>query len=478
MHILFVSSEFHPHAKSGGLADAVASLAVALVSRGHRVTVVLPFYSSVPAEDTEDLGIPLGVPLGFREEWTGIRRGLHAGVELYWLVHEGLFGRPGIYGPSPSQAYHDNLRRFSLLSLGALQLIRAMGWTPDIVHAHDWPSALAPVFHHLRARNDSTATVFSIHNFGYQGWYPWDQGVHTGLTTQELTECGVLSHGELNLVRGALRTAQRIVAVSPRYAREIQTVEHGFGLHEETRNRGAHLVGILNGIDLDEWDPGSDHFLGAHYSAADMSGKQQCKRMLQREFNLPANDTVPVIGMVTRLTEQKGIGALFGPGHGSLYRICSELPVQFVFMGSGEEWCQEEIGTLSSRLRNFAAIIGYDHALAHRVEAGSDFFLMPSTYEPCGLNQMYAMRYGTIPIVNPTGGLADTVDETTGFLMSEYSPDGIFRAVRDAVTVYMHDRERLSGMRISGMARDFGWDRSAALYENLYRSARSGTDRG
>lgn len=472
MHILFVSSEFHPHAKSGGLADAVAALAKALVKRGHRVTVVLPRYASVETTAFTDLRIPVGVPLGYREEWIGVFQGAHDGVELYLIDHEALLARPGIYGPSASSAYEDNLRRFSLLSRGALQIAMALGWSPRIIHSHDWPTALTPLFHRAFYGETSLAgagTVFSIHNFGYQGWYPARDAENTGLSSQQLDEAGLVAEGEVNLVRGALRTAGRIVAVSPRYAREIQTAPYGFGLQGEAAGRADHLRGILNGIDDEEWDPETDRSIAANFSRHDLSGKGVCKRTLQHEFGLPRNEEIPLVGMVTRLTEQKGIGALFGPGHGSLYRVCTELPLQFVFLGSGEVWCEEEIRKLAERLPNFSAIIGYDHALAHRIEAGCDFFLMPSTYEPCGLNQMYAMRYGTIPIVTATGGLADTVDEETGFLIRRYSPEGIFLALHEAVRTFLNRKDRIRRMQDLGMSRDFRWDGSAAAYEDVYR---------
>lgn len=472
MRILFVSSEFHPYAKSGGLADAVASLAGALVARRHSVAVVMPRYESVPSGDFVDLRIPLGVPLGYREEWVGIHHMSHEGIDLYFLDHRELFGwRAGIYGPSPAEAYHDNLRRFSLLSRGALQLALALELRPDIIHAHDWPTALTPVFHRTRYGETPLAragTVFSIHNFGYQGWYPLGQSDETGLSRDELESSGVIARGEINLVRGALTTAQRLVAVSPRYAREIQTEAFGFGLHRETRNRASTIAGILNGIDEDEWNPATDRFLPAHFSSEDRSGKAICKLRLEAEFGIPEDPDLPLVAMVTRLTEQKGIGSLFGPGYGSLHRICTELPVRFVFLGSGERWCEDEIRGLAAKLPNFAAIIGYDHSLAHRTMAAGDFILMPSTYEPCGLNQMYAMRYGTIPVVTRTGGLADTVDEKTGFFIEEYSPDGIFNAVRRAIETYTTRPDTIAAMRKSGMRRDFSWDRSAGAYEDLY----------
>jgi starch synthase len=471
VHILFVTSEFHPLAKSGGLADAVAALAKALALRDHRVTVVMPRYRTVPSEGFRDLGIPVGVPLGYREEWIGVHHGEAKGVRIYLLDHQQFFDREGIYGPSAASAYGDNLRRFSLLSRGALQLSLALDLQPDIIHAHDWPTALVPVFLKTEYEQllEQIGLVFSIHNFGYHGWWPRGEVNHTGLAGEHLHTGGLLQGTEINLVRGAITTADRIVAVSPRYAREITEPEYSFGLHEETRQLNGRLTGILNGVDTTEWNPRTDPLIAQQYSEVDLAGKAACKGTLQREFGLSFNPDIPVIGMVTRLTEQKGIGALFGPGYGCLFRICTELSVQVVFLGTGEEWCQEEIRRLADRLPNFSAYIGYSEVLAHRITAGSDFFLMPSTYEPCGLNQMYAMRYGTIPIVTQTGGLADTVDFTVGFHVNRYSPESIFSAVSRAVTVFSSDRPRIKAMRVTGMKQDFSWDRSALQYEQIYR---------
>ncbi len=472
MHILFVSTEFHPHAKSGGLADAVTSLAKALTGRNHRVSVVIPRYRTMPFEDFQDLRFPLGIPLGYREEWVGVHRSEYHGVELYALEHNELFShREGIYGPAAATAYGDNLRRFALLSRGALQLALAMKWTPEIIHAHDWPSGLVPAFHRLRYDGtpiSRAGTVFSIHNFGYQGRYAPEEAAHPGLSRQELTWSGVLRFDQVNLVRGALRNAHRIVAVSPRYAEEIQTAAFGHDLHEEVRARRSDLTGIINGIDDDEWDPATDPVIPSRYTRDDRSGKTVCKETVQQEFGLPRDRNTPLLGMVTRLTEQKGIDALFHRLHGSVQRICSDLPVQFVLLGSGEAWCEEEVLSLSERHPNFSAIIGYNHALAHRVIAGCDFLLMPSLYEPCGLNQMYAMRYGTIPVVSRTGGLADTVDEETGFLIPNNTSEAIFLAVHNAVRTYRRERPRLESMRDLGMRRDFSWSRSARKYEELY----------
>ncbi|POR05187.1 hypothetical protein AU468_02245 [Alkalispirochaeta sphaeroplastigenens] len=474
MHILFVTSEVHPLAKSGGLADAVASLAKTLASRGNRVSLVLPRYGSIDSKTWEKREISLKVPLGDQEILTGWFYRRQEGLDLYALDHRDLLGRSGIYGPSPAEAYEDNLLRFALLSRGALELALALDLEPAVIHTHDWPTALVPIFHRLFYQNTPLGrarTVFSIHNFGYQGWAPLERAHETGLSREELDRAGLCHNGEINLVRGALIAADTLVAVSPRYAREIQTPPFGFGLHQEAARQGDKLTGILNGIDQDEWNPETDTALPARYSRKDRRGKALCKEALQIEFGLPPEPGVPLVGMVTRLTEQKGIGALFGSGGGeepSLRRICRELPLQVILIGTGEVWCQEEILRMTGELPNFSALVGYSEALAHRITAGSDFFLMPSTYEPCGLNQLYALRYGTIPVVTSTGGLADTVDRHTGLLIRHYSPGGIVSALQEACRLYREAPLRLEEMRDTAMARDFGWSRSARDYQSLY----------
>ncbi len=474
MNILFVTSEYHPVAKAGGLADAVASLAQALRITGDSVQVVLPLYSSAHESglSLERLPIPLGVPLGVHEEWVGIHTAELTGVTLFFLEHQELFQRGGIYGPEAARPWEDNLRRFALLSRGALQLALALDLRPDVIHSNDWPTALVSTYHHLFYRQTQLAaatTVFSIHNLGYQGIWPTGEALHLGASSRQLLETHLVTGSQINLVRSAVHVSDHVVTVSPRYAREILQQEFGFGLHEELRQRASHIDGILNGIDIDEWNPATDHLLTAPFSVDNLAGKGLCKQQLQHDLGLSVRDDLPLVGMVTRLTDQKGIGELFGPGHGSFHRICTELPLQFVILGSGERWCEDEIRHLTAQLHNAAAFIGYDHALAHRIEAGADFFLMPSVYEPCGLNQMYSMRYGTIPVVTRTGGLADTVDSATGIFIEDYSREGIFLALQQACHLWLYDKARLKRMRRAGMTRDFSWKHSAGEYRRLYQ---------
>lgn len=472
MKILCISSEYDPLAKSGGLADAVGSLARSLAAHGHDVRVVLPRYYFIDRNTLEDMHLPLGVPLGRHEEWCAVYRSVDVGVTLYFLEHEGFFGRDGIYGETPASAYPDNARRFAFLSRGALQLAQALEFDAQIVHAHDWPAAPAMVYHRLHYRAGGAVanarTVISIHNLGYQGIFASTDLEDLGIDPWTARRERLLVNGSLNFLAGGLAAADMLTTVSPRYAQEIQTPQHGFGLDQLIASRSADLVGIINGIDVADWNPKQDPRIPHTFSVEDRSGKALCKSRLQQEMGLAVDPDVPVIGMITRLVDQKGIGALFGPTYGSMYRICSELPVQVVLLGSGADWCEREVRNLHNILPNFAAVLGYNNTLAHTIEAAADFFLMPSVYEPCGLNQMYSMRYGTLPIVTRTGGLADTVDEETGFFVEHYSPEGIFLAVETAVDTFRRNRARIEQMRTTAMHRDFSWSASARHYEDLY----------
>jgi starch synthase len=282
----------------------------------------------------------------------------------------------------------------------------------------------------------------------------------------------------MNFLKAGLYAADKINTVSPNYARETQEQAHGFRLDGVLRYRGYNYSGILNGVDTTLWNPTTDTYLPQKYSTTDMSGKLKAKEALQKEFGLPGNLDVPVIGMVTRLTEQKGVGELFGPAYGSAWSICRDMDVQLVLLGSGEAWCENEIRSLSSRLSNFKARIGYSEPLSHLIEAGSDFFLMPSRYEPCGLNQMYSLAYGTPPIVRNTGGLADTVENFnqdkgtgTGFIFDDLTPRAIYNTVGWAVWAYYNRREQVEAMRLRGMEQNFSWEKSAKKYIALYETA-------
>ncbi len=483
MNVLMVSSEATPFAKSGGLADAVSALSRSLRRAGHDVRLVLPRYYGVDKAALRAVPGPLGVPMGQGEEWASVLEGTLPGCDapVYFIDHEGFFGREGIYGSKSETDYADNPRRFSFFARAAFQLCRKLGWYPDVMHAHDWPSALVPVYRRFTETGpefEHTSTVLTIHNLGYQGVYPKGSFPYFGLPWDLFHGAGFEYYDAVNMLKAGLTCADMLSTVSPTYAREIQMPELGCSLDGLLRARSARLVGILNGVDLDDWNPATDALLPARYTAADLSGKAACKRALQLEFGLPVDGGKPVIGMVSRLTDQKGVGELFGPAYGCAAPLCRDMDLQFAVMGSGDDWCERELASLSSRLPNFKAWIGYSERLAHLVEAGSDFFMMPSRYEPCGLNQMYSLRYGTLPIVHRTGGLADTVSNYdqdtgsgTGFMLDHQTPRAIYDTAGWAVWAWYNRPGHITAMRERAMAQEFSWDKAAREYVALYGTA-------
>jgi starch synthase len=485
LKILMASSEAVPFAKTGGLADVVSSLSLALAKQGHDIRIVLPRYYGI---DKDLLKLkahagPMGVPLGSGEEWCSVYEGLLEGspVKVYFLEHEKFFGRDGIYGVPSEPDYLDNPRRFTFFCRGIFQLCKKLNWYPDVLHAHDWPSALVPVFLKFGERQQKfakTISVMTIHNLGYQGIYGKDNFYATGLGWDTFFNAGFEDWGMMNMLKAGICSADVINTVSPNYADETKFKAYGFRLDGILRARQADYHGILNGIDTDIWNPAKDALIPAPYSVTDMAVKAKAKEALQKEFGLPPSPQTPVIGFISRLTGQKGIGELFGPAYGSCYAICRDMNLQFVILGSGETWCENEIRSLEGKLSNFRAKIAYDEKLSHLVEAGSDFFLMPSRYEPCGLNQMYSLVYGTIPIVRNTGGLADTVEkfeeETgkgTGFMFDDLTPQAIYNTVGWAVWAWYNRREQIDKMRIRGMNKNFSWETSAKQYIEMYEKA-------
>ena len=497
MKVLFVSSECAPFAKTGGLGDVVGALPKYLERIGggdpFDVRVVMPLYGGLPTlpwDDFEELegalpvpmGGGLGGPGGIGTIQCGVRSGRLPGsrVRIYFLDHRAFFDRPHLYG-SPYESYGDNLERFAFLSRGALALCTALNWLPDVVHAHDWQAALAPVYLDTVEWGrplHGCASLLTIHNLAYQGEFdPRRIGV-TGLGAEHLHGRELEHFGAMNLLKGGLYRATFLSTVSPTYAREIQTSAHGCGLDGVLRERAGDLRGILNGIDDDEWNPARDRHLAATFTRDDLSGKAKCKAALQKEAGLPLRTDVPLFAWVGRYAYQKGIDVALQALE-RLLTLPTPLDVQFVFLGTGDPSVEGLLAELSkrhpTRLRAFA---GFDHARAHRIEAGADFFLMPSRFEPCGLNQMYSQRYGTLPIVRATGGLADTVqnyDERSGagsgFVFGDLTPNALFDVIGWATNTWYHRRPHLDAMRRTAMGLDWSWSRAAGDYAALYRAA-------
>lgn len=476
--ILMVSTEAAPFAKAGGMADAVAALSAQLSRSGHDVRIVMPRYYGIRRDTLYRLPSPFRVFVGDTHVDTAVYEGRlpNSEVVVYFIDYEELYGRDGIYG-TPAQAFADNLRRFTLLSHAAVQIGERIGWTPEILHAHDWPASLVPVLSRTTERaHRGYATVLTIHNLGYQGTFPVSSFPQTGLRWSQLQETGLLHNDEINMLRAGILHADMVTTVSPRYAKEIRTPRFGFSLDPILSARADRLVGILNGVDYTLWNPERDPNLEANYTVETIALKDRVKTGLQAELGLTVSAETPLIGMVTRLVSHKGLEELVTPGYGALAEILSELPVQVAVLGSGDPAYEYELRTLAARFPNLVAVIGFDDRLAHRIEAGADFFLMPSRYEPCGLNQMYSLRYGTIPIVTCTGGLADSVhdiDEAggTGLVMERPCPEELASALRRAVSIWQEDRGRIDAARRTAMRERFTWEAAAGGYEQAYETA-------
>jgi len=478
LKVLFVASEVAPFRKTGGLADVAGSLPKALRRRGLDVRVVMPLYQGIDWNALEKLDGSIAVPMWWGTAKGAVRLGRLPGSEvpIYFLEHHRYYDRPHLYGPQ-GDAYSDNLERFAYLSRGALELCKSLGFMPDVIHAHDWQTALVPVYLDTVewfTPIAAAASVFTIHNLAYQGNFEPGAMFITGLGLQHL-HAGEFEHfGDMNLMKAAAFHGTMLSTVSPNYAREIQMPAHGFGLDGVLAGRGGDLRGILNGIDVDEWNPARDPLIAATYSADDLAGKAVCKAALQEEMGLAVSPRVPVVAAIGRLTAQKGFDVLAR----ALERIL-DWDLQMVLLGMGDAEAEHFFSAVAAqRGERFRCYIGYNHDLAHRIEAGSDFLIMPSRFEPCGLNQLYSLCYGTLPIVRETGGLADTVatyDEQngggTGFVFRDLDPDSVANTVGWAVSTYYDREDHIQAMRRRAMGQDFSWERAAAEYEQLYLDA-------
>lgn len=485
MKIMMVSAEAVPFAKTGGLADAVSALAGTLSLMGHDVKIVMPRYYKIDRNSLKKLEGPLGIPVGMGQEWTAVYYSELPGypkVTVYFIDHEQCYGRDGVYGTKQEPDFFDNPYRFSLLCHGAFQICNKLGWFPDIVHAHDWSAGLAPVLlkHVCRSQEqfEHTASVFTIHNLGYQGVYGKDKFSDLGIDWKLYYGAGFERNGAINFLQAGISCADMVTTVSPTYAKEIQTAEGGFGLDGLLRVRSDVVKGIVNGVDTTVWNPSLDKNIPFNYSTSDMSGKAKCKAELQARMGLEVNPDIPVIGLISRLVSQKGVAEIFAPTYGCLYGMCTTMNLQFVVLGSGERWCEDEIRALQSKLPNFKAFLGYNEKLSHLIEAGSDFFLMPSQYEPCGLNQMYSLLYGTLPIVRRTGGLADTVQnyneqtgEGTGFMFDQLTPQAVYDTIGWAMYAYYNKKDHIAAMQKRAMQQDFTWEASCTNYLEVYKEA-------
>jgi len=482
LKILICASEAVPFAKTGGLADVAGVLPKFLKNLGHDVRLVLPRYYGINKEKYGLKEIPgaMGTPMGaIGEIWCGVWEGVmpDTDVPVYFIEHESYFGRQNIYTDDSGEGFMDNDNRFVFFSKACLQLCKKLDFYPDVIHANDWQTAAIPLFLNTWYKYDrlgQAASVLTIHNMQHQGNFYEGLMDVLGIGWEHFNYLELECDNQVNLLKGGIYHSTLLTTVSEGYAKEIQTAEYGWGLDGVVRDRHNDLFGILNGCDYKEWNPETDKYIIKNYSDKDLSGKIECKRDLQKIFNLPIKDDIPVFGIVSRLARQKGIDVLAE----AIYRLLS-FDMQIIMLGEGEVWSHFYFGDASRYLpRKIGTYFGYSNELAHKIEAGSDFFLMPSRFEPCGLNQMYSLRYGTLPIVRATGGLDDTVEnfnektwEGTGFKFNNLSADALYDTVGWAVYTYYNNKNAHKRLIEQAMNKRFTWEDSALKYENVYNLA-------
>ncbi len=477
LNVCLATSEFAPLAKAGGLADVSAALSAYLHAAGHDVRVLMPYYSTlnqegisiVPVDDLQNLTVSLGPwDVEYSIDWTVLDKD----TPVFLLRCPALYDREGLY----TSATDEHLR-FLLLSRAAIEMCQHMEFSPDIFHCHDWHTGLIPLYLKTMYAWDklfaNTKSVMTIHNIGYQGMFSSDIAADIGLgeDIQKLHQAD-LKKGVINFLKTGLLHADLLTTVSPTYAHEIQGAEYGMGLDDILRARSDALIGILNGVDDDEWNPETDSLISHNYTSADLSGKKLCKQQLQQELGLEVSATRPLIGIVSRLVGQKGFDLL----ERVLPHLLEQRDFSLAVLGSGEPRFEKFFEAMQHRASGRVCFYrGYNNKLAHRIEAGSDMFLMPSRYEPCGLNQMYSLKYGTVPIVRETGGLADSVQPIkvsnssgTGLLFRDYDEAGLNWAINTALDLY-DDKPLWKQIMLNGMAMDFSWQQQGEQYVNIFR---------
>jgi len=478
MHIGFVASECVPFSKTGGLADVVGALPRAVAGLGHQVSLYLPRYRQTKLTDPQTVVRSITVPFDDRYRFCSVvNAGNHSGIRFYFIDYPPFFDRDALYG-TPSGDYPDNAERFALFSRAVLEASKVLG-VPHVFHCHDWQSALVPVMLRTLYAEDpafrDVATVFTIHNIGYQGLFPPDILPLLMLPWDLFTMTKLEFFGNVNFLKGALVFSDFITTVSRKYSQEIQTTEYGFGLEGVLRDRAATVTGILNGVDYDEWSPQTDKFIVAKYSPQDLTGKVKCKQDLLAAFGVTNADLrLPVIGIVSRFAAQKGFDLIAQ----IMDRLAREDMI-IVALGTGDKEYEEMFRRMNKQFpQKIAVKVAYDNAIAHKIEAGADMFLMPSRYEPCGLNQIYSLKYGTVPIVRATGGLDDTIEpwdarsgKGTGFKFTEYNGESLLLTIKQALQAY-RDQSSWQVLMRNGMNKDFSWNFSAKEYIRIYERVR------
>jgi len=483
MNLVWITSEAAPYAKTGGLADVCGALPKTLAEIGHKVSVIMPYYPELMKELTTETKVKrelLGVPFGWSTEWAQIKEHyINKNLSFYFIEYNLYFDRPTLYDYNGTE-YGDNASRFVFFSRAAMQAILALKLRPNIIHTHDWPSALCNVYLRTPLYWDfdnfkQCKSVLTIHNIGYQGVFNKSNLFLTGLGWEYFNYTCLEYYDQLNFLKAGILTADMVNTVSPTYAHEIMRPEYGFTLEGALHhvNYRRKLRGILNGMDINEWNPATDRFIPVNYDKDNMAGKKVCKQALQKEAGLPLKPRTPIFGIVSRLAFQKGIDVFAGSIEDLLYHD----NIQVIILGKGDYGLEGYLSSLNSKYpKKFSVYIGFNNALSHLIEAGSDFFVMPSRYEPCGLNQMYSMRYGTVPVARGTGGLEDTVinysyeslEKATGFKFYDLTGDALRNTLRWAVRIYREETGNFRKIIYNGMATDFSWNKTASEYEKMY----------
>jgi starch synthase len=486
MKILIASPEAVPFVKTGGLADVAGALCKEFRRMKHRAYILLPLYKQIKQNRSllNDTGETINVPVGDR---IIAGRIFSDSVSAYFIECDEFFDRQELYGTAEGD-YIDNASRFIFFSRGVIEACKALNFRPDIIHCNDWQTGLIPLYLKTLYSKDpffaKTAVFFTIHNLGYQGVFPASEMPLTNLGWELFHSEGIEFYGKINLLKAGLISADMLGTVSETYAREILSREFGFGLDGVLRKRQSDIFGVINGIDCEEWDPSKDKFLPASFSSKDISGKALCKREAIKEIFRPGDlnsaERMPLIGMVGRFSEQKGLDLVIQSIPGIL-----SFGVRLAILGKGDERFRKSLSEIGEKYKGMISVItGFDDRLAHMIYGGSDFFLMPSQYEPCGLGQLIALRYGAIPVARKTGGLADTIQDFeplaskgTGFLFSDYTPSAMMDALKRAFCLYT-DADKKCRMIQDGMLQDFSWKRSAGKYIGIYRNLKKSGDRG
>jgi len=482
MNIAFAASEAVPFAKTGGLADVAGALTKELALRGHEVILFLPGYAEIARKKLKSRKIKSGlhVTVGRRRLPLALEEIRQDGVRVVLLANDALYARPELYrDPATGGDWSDNDDRFIFFARGVLEACRALDFVPDVVHANDWQSALIPMYLNTQLAADPfwrrTRCLFTVHNIAYQGMFGAETFAKFGVEAGLWYPTSPFEYwGRVNFLKLGLEFAESISTVSKRYAEEIQSSnEFGYGMEGILTSRTEDLYGIINGIDYDVWNPATDTHLPKNFTPRALAGKKQCKAALQKEMRLPVEASVPLIGIISRLADQKGFDLI-----GEVAEDLLSGPLQVVVLGTGDAKYHDLFTRLAARRpRRLALSLKFDDGLAHRIEAGSDMFLMPSRYEPCGLNQLYSLKYGTIPIVRTTGGLADTIapygpGSGTGFRFEAYTGNAMLAAIDRALAVY-GDAAAWKGLMQRAMKQDFSWHHAASEYLELYLTTRA-----